>query len=62
MILRSKYTEGGSEHVCPANIETSLEKSLKEYAINAHKALGCRHYSRVDFIVTDPDGNIYARG
>ena len=51
--FESKYTEGGSEHVCPANIETSLEKSLKEYAINAHKALGCRHYSRVDFIVTD---------
>lgn len=49
----SKYIEGGSTFNCPAKISTSLEKKLKNYAIRAHKLIGCKDYSRVDFIVDE---------
>lgn len=47
-----RYTEGGSEHVIPANLGSGVLDSLCSIAIRAHQALGCRHLSRTDFIVT----------
>jgi D-alanine-D-alanine ligase len=49
----SKYAEGGSEHIVPANIPDDLTKKIQEYAVKAHQLLGCRTYSRVDFILSD---------
>ncbi len=48
----SKYTEGGSEHIIPARISDEMTSKIKEYAIKAHQALGCKTYSRADFILT----------
>lgn len=54
----SKYREGGSEHVCPAPFEKSLSERIQAAAASAHRALGCRDLSRVDFIVdTAVDGS-----
>jgi D-alanine-D-alanine ligase len=54
----AKYKEGMSEHFFPARIEESVYRSLLEAGLSAHRALGCRGYSRVDFII-DPNGSPY---
>ncbi|MCM8830938.1 MAG: D-alanine--D-alanine ligase [Candidatus Omnitrophica bacterium] len=46
--FKTKYTDGLAEFIAPAKIEDSLYKKLQEVAICAHRALGCRHFSRVD--------------
>lgn len=47
----SKYAPGGSQHVCPAQIGEPLTKLVQDYAVRAHKALGCRGVSRSDIII-----------
>lgn len=54
----SKYTEGGSVHVCPAELPEALTKEVQEAAVLAHRALGCAGYSRSDFLVSE-DGLAY---
>lgn len=54
----SKYSEGGSEHIIPARISDALTEQIKDYAIRAHRVLGCETYSRVDFLLTN-DGVPY---
>lgn len=47
----SKYTPGGSQHICPAPLSEELTKQLQEAACKAHKALHCKGVSRSDFII-----------
>lgn len=54
----SKYTEGGSIHVCPAELPEAVTKKIQEDAVRAHRVLGCSGYSRSDFLVTE-DGTGY---
>lgn len=54
----SKYSEGGSEHIVPAQIEDALTTKIKQYAVKAHQILGCETYSRADFLLTE-DGTPY---
>jgi len=49
----SKYSIGGSEHIIPAQIDDQLAEQIKQYAVQAHQALGCKTYSRVDFILNE---------
>lgn len=49
----SKYSPGGSEHIIPAQIDKEITKKIQEYAVLAHQILGCKTYSRVDFILTE---------
>ena len=49
---------GGSKEIVPATFPTLIKKELERLAIAAHEALGLRHYSRSDFIVT-PRRGIY---
>lgn len=51
----SKYSEGGSEHIIPARITDELTETIQNLAIQAHQTLGCKTYSRVDFILTEDD-------
>lgn len=46
-----KYTKGGSEYICPAEIDQAVISKLSNDAIKLYNLLGCRHYARVDFIV-----------
>jgi D-alanine-D-alanine ligase len=50
----SKYRAGGSEHLCPAPFEADLTRRIQASAVAAHRALGCRDLSRIDFVV-DPE-------
>lgn len=55
----TKYTEGLSRHIIPARIPEEQRKMAQEMAIRIHEILGCRGFSRVDFIVS-ADGTPYA--
>ena len=45
----AKYTEGLTEHVCPAQIPEHIERLCLDYALRAHQVLGCKGTSRTDF-------------
>ena len=45
----AKYAPGGSTHVIPAVIPAEIEAACRDYALRAHRALGCRGLSRTDF-------------
>ena len=45
----AKYTDGMTDHICPAEIPQNIAKLCHEYALRAHKVLGCRGTSRTDF-------------
>ena len=52
----AKYTEGLTEHVCPADIPEEIEKLCLDYALRAHQILGCKGTSRTDFRWDDEQG------
>jgi D-alanine-D-alanine ligase len=45
----SKYTDGMTEHVCPADIPQDIADYMMELALKAHHLLGCKGASRTDF-------------
>lgn len=45
----AKYSEGGSRHVVPADLPAEIYDTCLEYALRAHRALGCRGVTRTDF-------------
>lgn len=48
-----KAKSGGlANEICPANFSESEKIKIENIAREAHKAVGCRHYSRSDFIVS----------
>ena len=51
--FESKYAPGGSKHICPARIDDEVAEAIKELAMAAHKALGCKGVSRSDFILDE---------
>ena len=49
----SKYVDGGSKHVIPAQISPKIYQKVQTLALKAHKAMGCRGVSRSDFRYDD---------
>ncbi len=45
----AKYTDGLTEHICPADIPADIEELCLDYALRAHQLLGCKGTSRTDF-------------
>ena len=45
----AKYTDGLTEHVCPAEIPDEIAEAAMAMAVKAHRILGCRGASRSDF-------------
>jgi D-alanine-D-alanine ligase len=52
----AKYTPGASRHFCPAEIPDEIAEACKDYALRAHRAVGCRGLSRCDFRWDDARG------
>ncbi len=48
---KSKYKNGGSTHVCPADFPVEINKKIQALALRAHQALGCKGMSRTDIFV-----------
>ncbi|THH39053.1 D-alanine--D-alanine ligase [Aliishimia ponticola] len=47
--FHAKYAEGGSRHVVPADVPQEIFDACLDYALRAHRVLGCRGVSRTDF-------------
>ena len=52
----SKYTDGLTEHICPARIPDEIARSMMDMAATAHRVLGCKGASRSDFRWDDTQG------
>jgi len=53
----AKYS-GATQELCPGNFSYEEKQKIEDAAIKVHEALGLRHYSRSDFILT-PKGDVY---
>jgi D-alanine-D-alanine ligase len=52
----AKYTEGLTQHVCPAEIPDDIRDAALAMARDAHRLLGCKGCSRSDFRWDDEKG------
>ncbi len=52
----AKYTDGLTEHICPAEIPADIAQFMLDTALNAHRLLGCKGASRTDFRWDDEAG------
>ena len=52
----AKYAPGGSQHVLPARIHPDAYSRALDLAVTAHRTLGCRGATRVDFRYDDTRG------
>ena len=52
----AKYTDGMTDHICPAEIPADVTEACKDIALRAHRLLGCRGTSRSDFRWDDTQG------
>jgi len=52
----AKYTDGMTEHVCPAAVPPAIAEAMMAMALRAHKLLGCKGASRSDFRWDDEQG------
>ncbi|MHB0976922.1 MAG: D-alanine--D-alanine ligase [Candidatus Aquicultorales bacterium] len=55
---QTKYTAGLADHIIPARLPEEQRIQAQEMAVKAHQALGCRGFSRVDFII-DEEGRAF---
>jgi len=53
----AKYTDGKTEHLCPAPVPDSVAQEAMQSAVMAHKSLGCRGATRSDFRYDDTQRN-----
>ena len=53
-----KYSSGSTEYRYPAVLTCEIETELRDFALNAFNACGCRDFARIDFIICE-DGNAH---
>ena len=54
--FEAKYTDGMTEHVCPADVPADIAQAMMDIALKAHRLLGCKGTSRSDFRWDDEQG------
>ena len=54
--FEAKYTDGVTEHICPADIPADIAAIMMRMAADAHRLLGCKGASRSDFRWDDERG------
>jgi D-alanine-D-alanine ligase len=52
----AKYTDGLTQHVCPAEVPEDIAAAMMDIALKSHRLLGCRGASRSDFRWDDERG------
>jgi D-alanine-D-alanine ligase len=48
----NKYTHGQTDYICPAELPSGITEELSSFAQQAFDIIGCRHFARVDFLLT----------
>ena len=56
--FEAKYLRNDTEYLCPCGLSAEKEAQIKADALQAFKAIGCRGWGRVDFLM-DADGKHY---
>jgi len=51
----AKYTDGVTQEICPARIDAELTARAQHLAMEAHRVLFCRGYSRTDMMLRGRD-------
>lgn len=54
----ARYASGESEHICPAPFTSKLLAEVQRCAVLAHRAVGARDLSRVDFVVNEASAQV----
>jgi D-alanine-D-alanine ligase len=54
--FEAKYTDGMTDHICPADVPADIAAAMMDIALKAHQLLGCRGTSRSDFRWDDERG------
>lgn len=54
----AKYLAKSTQEICPGRFAPEVASAIMDYAIRAHRVIGCRGYSRSDFIVA-ADGPVF---
>ncbi|MSP85990.1 MAG: D-alanine--D-alanine ligase [Methylotenera sp.] len=54
----AKYLRNDTEYLCPSGLSAEKEKIIKQEALIAFSAIGCKGWGRVDFLM-DEEGNHY---
>ena len=54
----AKYEDEGTEYITDPELPADVAQRLQADALRAHECLGCRDFSRVDFLLAD-DGRAY---
>ncbi len=49
----NKYTKGRTDYRCPADLSEHVRDHVMNLAVTAHHVVGCRAYSRIDFLLND---------
>jgi D-alanine-D-alanine ligase len=52
----AKYTDGMTDHICPANVPAEIAQAMMDMALKSHRVLGCKGASRSDFRWDDEKG------
>ena len=52
----AKYTDGETDHICPADIPADIAQAMMDMALQSHRLLGCKGASRSDFRWDDVAG------
>ena len=55
----SKYADSGANEITPARVSPRIQARVQEAAMIAHRALGCRGYSRTDCIWRPETNQLY---
>lgn len=55
----SKYVDGTSGLIIPSQLPHEVTEKIREYAVQAYKAIDCAGMARADFFVEDSTHNIY---
>ncbi len=51
----AKYQPGATTEICPARLDPDLTAKAQKCAVTAHRALGCRGYSRTDMRIRESE-------
>ncbi len=54
----AKYISNNTQYICPAFNDEAKQQEVAKLVLKAHHALGCKDYSRVDFM-TNKDGKVF---